>query len=104
MSEWKTEKTIDENGEDVLRFRTDDLLRAANEILGGIVIDAYIYQDRDYLYDDLDDTVKRLNKMGISYCCIEPEDGFPVTVVLDNGKKFKIWASEWGGIHSVKSK
>jgi len=32
---------------------------------------------------------------------IEPSDGNIVLVELVNGKKFKIWASEWGGVTTV---
>lgn len=37
----------------------------------------------------------------ISEECIHPEDACPVTIVFKNGKKIKLWVSEWGGIDSI---
>lgn len=50
------------------------------------------YQDTSYCYK---------GGGSISYTAIEPQDGCPVYVVFSNGKRFKIWASEWGGVTTV---
>jgi len=38
----------------------------------------------------------------ISNTAIEPQDGCDVYIEFINGKKFRIWSSEWGGVTAIE--
>lgn len=65
-----------------------DVTQSVVDVLGNIVEYAYC-------------SVSQLYCASNNPPAVEPNDGSPVFVKLTNGKMFKIWASEWGGITSL---
>lgn len=82
------------------RFRCDSLLQAARNILGDIVVDAYIPVTH---IDNTASIVRELTNTVIQPHQINVHDPYIITFVLANGKVFTVQASEWGGIQGEGS-
>ena len=76
------------------KVETIDLTDCAKKIFGEIVKCAYVKQPG---YGKPLSLICKFNAE-----TLEPADGFPVIIEFNNGKKFKIWSSEWGGVTAIK--
>ena len=78
-------------------LKSPAILKAANEIFGGIVKDAYV---EHYHKKELAEIVERYEREKRE----KGELGFDakaIILVFQNGNKVKLWNSEWGGMSLV---